>query len=109
MTDAIEAAEKAGRIAEAEKLVKAALEEAELPAAAKKRITEKFAESETADGIAEAIQAEKDYIAELSESVKVKGLGLTKEDTEKSHAALTESFKKMGMSDEEAEIAAAGR
>ena len=109
MKESIEAAEKAGRIAEAEKLVKAALEEAELPAAAKKRISEKFAESETADGIAEAIQAEKDYIAELSESVKVKDLGPTKEDAEKNHAALTESFKGMGMSDEEAETAAAGR
>ena len=109
-----EAAEKAVKekaIAEAQAVIKEAVEKAELPDAAKERILERFKDSESAEGIEEAITTEKDYIAKLSESSKVKGLGPTKVSTEKDHEALKESFKKMNpeWTDEQVEIAVSGR
>jgi len=103
--------------AEAQATIKEAVDKAELPQAAKERLTERFKDAETADGIAEAIQSEVDYIARLSEAGKVKGFGGSKPNTEKDKAALKESFKQgyiaQGKSDEEAEklaeIAATGR
>jgi hypothetical protein len=81
----------------------------ELPEAAKSRILEKFKDVETADGIEEAIKSEKDYIAAIQESGKVKGLGKTEVNTVESHKALVESFKKLGLPEKGAETAAEGR
>jgi len=58
------------------------------------RLTERFKDADSADGIEEAIQSEKDYIAKLAEAGKVKGFGPTREDTEKGKAALKESLKR---------------
>ena len=88
-------AEKEKAKAETQAAVKEAVDKAELPDAAKERILERFKDAESADGIEEAIQLEKDYIAKLSEAGKVKGMGATKADTEKDREALKESFKKM--------------
>ena len=108
--DLKEAAEKAAKDkvkAEAQAGIKEAVAKAELPGAAKERLVERFKDAESADGIEEAIQSEVDYIAKLSETGKVKGLGETKTDPTKDRDALKESFKNsyiaQGKSEEEAE------
>ncbi len=107
LKEAAEKAEKDKAKAEAQAVVKEAVDKAELPDAAKERLTEKFKDAESADGIEEAIQFEKDYIAKLSESGKVKGLGQSQADDDKDKEALKESFKKtyiaQGESEEDAE------
>ena len=104
-------AEKAQAKAEAQAVIKEAVEKAELPDAAKERLIERFKDAESADGIEEAVQFEKDYIAKLSEAGKVKGLGATKVSTEEDKKALKESFKKLNpdWTDEQIETAATGR
>ena len=102
-------AEKAERVAEAKSLIDEAISKSELPDAAKARLSEKFAGAESAEGIEEAIKDEADYIAKLSEAGKVKGLGESKVDPDVAHKELVESFKRTGMTDEQAEIAARGR
>ena len=102
-------AEKAQRIAEAKSAIDEAISKSDLPDAAKKRLTEKFAGAETGDGIAEAVKAEGDYVLALKESGKVKGMGGAQPDPIMGHKMLVDSFKRLGMSDKEAETAAAGR
>ena len=117
LKEAAEKAEKDKAKAEAQATIKEAVDKAELPDAAKEVILKRFENAESADGIAEAIQSEIDYIAKLSEAGKVKGLGPSEADTKKDKEALKESFKKgylaEGKPEEEAEklaeIAAAGR
>lgn len=87
-------AEKEKAKAEAQATIKEAVDKAELPTAAKERLMERFKDAETADGIEKAIKAEVDYIARLSESVKVRGLGPTQHDLEKDAKALEESLKR---------------
>ncbi len=88
-------AEKAKAKADAQALIKEAVEKAELPEAAKTKILKSFEAAESDEGIKEAIQVETDYIAELAESGKVKNLGRTapEGDVEKDTKALRESFK----------------
>lgn len=97
--------------AEAQAVIKEAVDKAELPDAAKERLTERFRDAESADGIEEAIKSEVDYIAKLSESGKVKGLGGSKPNPEKDREALKESFKKLnpGWTDAQVETAVTGR
>ena len=98
LKEAAEKAVKEAAKAEAQAAIKEAIEavdEAKLPVAAKEKLIERFKDAETADGIAEAIQSEVDYIAKLSEAGKVKGLGPSKENTDKDKEALKESFKRM--------------
>jgi len=95
LKEAAEQAEKDKAKAEAQATIKEAVDKAELPDAAKERLVERFKDAESADGIAEAIQSEVDYIAKLSEAGKVKGLGETKVDPEKGKEALKESVKRM--------------
>jgi hypothetical protein len=91
-----EAGEKAQRIAEAKSKIDEALGKSELPEPAKARILEKFKDSETVDSLEEAIKAEKDYIAAITESGKVKGMGKKAEgDPKASRDALKESVKAM--------------
>ena len=86
-------AEKAQRIAEAKSQVDEAISKSELPEAARTRILERFKDAESADGITEAIKAEEDYIAALSEAGRVKDMGDNKPGPEVSKEALKESFK----------------
>ncbi|MBU2177636.1 MAG: hypothetical protein KJ556_21295, partial [Gammaproteobacteria bacterium] len=102
-------ADKAKAVAEAQATIKEAVDKAELPDAAKERLLERFKDSDSPDGLEEAIQSEKDYIAKLSESGKVRNLGETKVDPEKSKQSLKESFIRSGMTEAQAEIAAQGR
>jgi len=108
-TAAKEAEEKAK--AEAQATIKEAIEKAELPQASKDVLLARFADAKTAEGIEEAITSEIDYIAKLSEAGKVKKLGVTQPDAEKSQAALRESFKKAHpeWTDEQLETAVTGR
>ncbi len=114
--DLKEAAEKAVKekaIAEAQATIKEAVDKAELPGAAKERLIERFKDSESADGITEAIQAEADYIAKLSESVKIKGLGpsANTDNSEADKKALRESYKRANpdWTDEQLDAAVEGR
>ena len=97
--------------ADASAIVKEAVEKAELPEAAKAKLLERFKDVESAEGIEEAITAEKDYIAKLSETNKVVGMGKTKHDPEKSHTELKESWKALHpeWSDEQIETAINGK
>jgi len=109
-----EAAEKAIKEkakADAQAVIKEAVEKAELPDASKEVLIERFKDAATADGITEAIEAEKNYVAKLSESGLVKGFGGTKPNTEKDREALKESVKKMHpeYTDEQVETFITGR
>lgn len=107
LKEAAEKAEKDKAKAEAQAVIKEAVDKAELPDAAKERILDSFKDAESADGIEEAITTEKDYIAKLAEAGKVKGLGRTQADSDKDKEALKESFKKsyiaQGETEEDAE------
>ena len=111
LKDTQEAAEKDKAKAEAQATIKEAVDKAELPDAAKAVLIKRFEAAESADGIAEAIQAEEDYIAKLSEAGKGKGLGPTKEQVDKDETALRESLKRTHpeYTDEQLEAAVAGR
>ncbi len=111
LKDKITEAEKEKAKAEAQATIKEAVEKAELPVAAKEVLIKRFENAESADGIEEAIQSEVEYIARPSESVKVRGLGQSKPDTEKDKEALKESFKKLHpeYTDEQLEVAVTGR
>ena len=102
-------ADKAKAKADAQAIIKEAIAKAELPDAAKERLSEQFKEADKADGVTEAIKTESDYIAKLAESGKVKNLGGSKLDTEADKKALKESFKRLGLTDKGADIAVAGR
>ena len=94
LKDKITEGEKATAKAEAQATIKEAVDQAELPDAAKEVLIKRFKDAETADGITEAIRAEVDYIARLSESVKVKGMGSSQPATDADKKTLRESIKR---------------
>ena len=102
-------AEKAQKVAEAKVVIDEAISKSELPEAAKVKLAEKFAGAESADGIAEAVKAEQDYVNALKESAKVVNMPAVKVDTAATKTALKESFMRLGMSEEAAEQAANAR
>jgi hypothetical protein len=105
-----ETAEKAGRIATATAAVREAVGKAQLPDASKARLIARFKDAESTNGVDVAIAEEATYVAAVSEAGKVRGLGAASKPTgEEAHKALKESFKRMGMTDEQAETAANGR
>ena len=99
-------ADKTKAKADAQAVIKEAVSKAELPDAAKTRLLERFVDAETDTGVAEAIAGEVKYIAELTEAGKVRGMGPAKTDPQADKKALAESFKKLGMTDKQAETAA---
>ena len=112
LKDKITEAEKEKAKAEAQATIKEAVDKATLPDAAKARLVDRFAGAESADGIAEAIQSEIDYIAKLAESGKVKNLGVTNVTTDnKDVDALRESMKRSHpeWSEAQVEMAITGR
>ena len=112
LKEAAEQAVKDKAKAEAQAAIKEAVDKAtELPEAARERLQERFKDAESAEGIAEAIQAEVDYIGKLAEAGKVKGLGGSNPDPEKDKEALKESFKNMHpeWDEKQIETAVAGR
>ncbi len=52
-----------------------AIQEAKLPDVSKERMTERFKDADTADGLTEAITSEQDYVKSLIPSGQVSGLG----------------------------------
>ncbi len=104
-----ETAEKEKRIAEAQAAIDEAIGKSTLPEASKARLKAQFTGKESVDGVMEAIKAEEDYVAAVRESGKVRGMGATSVDPEEAKAALVEAFKRGGMTDEQAKIAARGR
>jgi len=104
-------AEKDQARAEAQATIKEAVDKAELPGAAKEMLIERFKGAESAEGVEEAIQSEKDYIARLSESGKVRNLGPGKEDNEKGKQGLRESTRRIhpDWTDAQIETAVIGR
>ena len=108
----MEEADKAKAKAEAQATVKEAVDKAELPEAAKEKLIERFKDADSAEGIVEAIQSEKDYIAKLSEAGKPKAMGNSNKSTpEADQKALKESFKRMHpeWTDAQIETATSGR
>lgn len=110
LTAKITEAERAQQIAEAKAEVDKVLAEAELPPAAKARLADKFKEATTVEGLEEAINAEKEYIAALTESAKPKDMGDSK-TTDKDKDELREALKKMNpeWTNEQVETAVRGR
>lgn len=104
-------AEKAQRIAEAKSIIDDAIGKSELPEKAKERLTEKFKDAESADGITEAITAETEYVNSLKEASKPKDLGGSQPNPEDTKKALRESFKKLHpeWTDEQLDEAVKGR
>ena len=88
-------ADKARAKAEAQAIIKEAVDKAELPEAAKVKLTEQFKEAEKAEGIDIAIKAEGVYLAKITEQGKVKGMGATIPDGEVTKKALRESAKRL--------------
>ena len=83
--------------AEAKAVIEAAITEATLPDPSKARLRAQFAEATSADGVAEAVKAEQDYVAELGDLGKVKNMGESKrvgEDNTEELAKLRESTKR---------------
>ena len=106
----IDEAAKEKERAEAQAAIKEAVDKAELPDAAKKVLLKRFEGAESADGITEAIDAEKEYVESLAESKTVENLGPSKESKDKDKAALRESLKKANpeWTDEQVETAIQG-
>ena len=109
----IEEAEKEKAKAEAQATIKDAVDKAELPEAAKTRLVERFAEATTDEGLEAAIKAEVEYIRELTDAGKVKGLGgVTPEaEAEAGTTAYRESLERThpNWTEKELDIAVAGR
>jgi hypothetical protein len=103
--------DKALRIAEVKVKIDEAVSKSELPDAAKARLTESFKGKETDEGITEAIKAEQEYIAALTETGKVKNMGQTQRASEADKTALREAFKLMHpeWTDAMLDVAANGR
>jgi len=108
-------------IQEAGKIVAKALEKSTLPEITKTRLLEsvpklarmkdgKFDEAAFNTAVTEAVKTETDYVAKLTESGKVKGMGGSAGSSDKDTAKLKESwintFKAQGKSQKDAEIMA---
>jgi hypothetical protein len=94
------------------------LEKAKLPAVAQERLKKQFEAAESDTGMAEAVEAERKYIAKVA-GVKVTDLGETDNEVEeveetagekggKKKYDFVESFVAMGLTEAEAKIAAKG-
>ena len=90
----VEEAEKAKAKAEAQAKLNEAVSGSELPEPAKTRILERFKDAESEEGIAEAIKAEQDYLAELKNAGVVTSNGESK-PLEVNQESLRESWKRM--------------
>jgi cation transport regulator len=96
--------EKAQAKAAAQVTIRETVSKTDLPDAAKAHILEAFKDAVGAEGLEAAIKAEAAYIAKLSESGKVKGMGTTKPDDEATRKALREAFKRMHPEYSEAQL-----
>jgi hypothetical protein len=110
-----EANAKKLRVAEAQTKISKLVTESGLPKPAQERLLKQFAEAESEATVAEAIADEKKYLESVTgkKPVKVTGMGesATSEETddEPKEADMTESFKLLGLDENQAKIAARGR
>ena len=110
-----EANTKKLRVADAQTKIAKLISESGLPKPAQERITKQFAESDTDEKVAEAIADEKKYIETVTgkKPVKVTGMGesTTPDDGEDElkESDLIDSFKALGLDENQAKIAARGR
>jgi hypothetical protein len=116
LTAQITEADKKTKKSETATTLDGMLKESNLPDQSKDRLKKRFAEALTTDGMKEAIADEKEYLKQLGVKevapavTKVTKLGeSTTGDGGEKKVDLTESFKRLGLSDEEAKIAAAGK
>ncbi len=118
--EAAEEAAHAKRIAEASAELDRVLAASGLPAIAKTRLLERYKDSETCEGLTEAVAVEVDYVKEIQalvaqEEKKPKVAGTVRGFGESAPAGKTDSagiknmFKSCGLSEVAAEIAAKGR
>jgi cation transport regulator len=94
----ISEASKAEGIAKVQVTVKEALDKSTLPVLAKEKITGMFSGKDNITGLEEAIKAEADYIAAITEAGKVKGMGGSGPDLKASKEAMVESVKRLNPS-----------
>jgi hypothetical protein len=99
---------KARAVAEAKVIITEAISKSALPPPSKEKLIKQFAGADKADGLGEAIKAEEAYVAALAESSKPRDMGLTVEP-KVSGDQLKESFRRLGLSEAGADIAARGR
>ena len=105
----LDEAEKQKRIDDAQKAIAEIVDnDADLKEATRVRIKEQFKDAETEEGVAEAVEAEKKYIAELNDGGAIRELGRTETETpEKVRARIKENAKRRylndGKTEEEAE------
>ena len=86
-------------ISKTQAAVKEAVDKTTLPAPAKARVIERFSAASEITGLEEAIKAEQDYIAAITEAGKVKGMGGgSAGDPEATKKALVESVKRLNPS-----------
>lgn len=102
------AAAKAGRVAEAQPKIAAAIKEANLPEPAAARLTKQFISAETIDGVKEAITAEQEYLKAVKAPAKVTNLGGGGNDQQESvkPEEIVASFMRLGMTEAQAKDAA---
>lgn len=82
----------------------------DLPKPVAERIRARFKDSETLDGITEAIRVERDYLRELRNAGVVRDIGLDEEEPEKVREGdLKGVFQRLGFTPEASEVAAGGR
>ena len=89
------------------------LTESKLPQVAKDRLVKQFAEAISVEGMKEAIVAEQEYVKSLSTGKTTKNLGVEQNGTHEEsdpvkvdEATFVESYRKMGLSEKEAKLAA---
>jgi len=108
----LEEAERKERAVTAQAEIAELVDAADLHEATKARIRERFAEADSTEGVADAIDAEKKYVAELNEAGEVRNLGRSDspDDSETARKRLKENAKRRylddGFSEENAERAA---
>ena len=96
LKEANEKAVRDAKVAGTKAEVAKAVESSGLPDATKARLLKQFDGVESLDGLAEAIKAEKDYIAELSEAGIIKKMGESKRnEKDPTVEELMESFRKL--------------
>jgi hypothetical protein len=106
----INEAEKAAKVKAAGEELAKLLVESKLPQPAQDRLKKQFEGKESTEGMKEAVESEALYVKSIAPTAKVTGLG-SKENVQEGEGSdkkvnLVESYLQMGLSKEQAEIAA---
>jgi len=99
-------AEKATKKATAQTEIVKMLSESKLPEKAQKRLRKQFGEAVSVEGVTEAIETEREYIKSIAGPAKVRNMGKEQNEASDKKVNLVESFKRCGLSEAEARIAA---